>query len=469
MYLIKNAFAKSPPASIAFVTNVSRILAIMKVYNVYLLCVGLLMVTTGFTYSRSGGITLAQTDTLTIPLGGNSWSTSPDTTAGKVTDNGITGWTKGDASFIAYVRFSQKGSLKLWLSLKVADGTSSIRVELLKQSKIVKCSGQEFADHYAGEWQITDTGYIAIKIFGIAKTGNTFADIKALKISGSAINGHTAFVKNNDGNFFYWGRRGPSVHLGYQVPAEIKPEWFYNEVTVPAGNDVLGSYFMACGFGEGYFGMQVNSPTERHILFSVWSPFETDDPKNIPANKRIIMLKKGAGVHTGEFGNEGSGGQSYLNYKWKAGQKYKFLICARPDTGNYTVYTAWFFAPEVGKWQLIASFKRPQTHTYLTHLHSFLENFEPEQGIITREVMFKNQWVADSLGNWTALNTAKFTIDNTGAKGYRMDYAGGVSGDSFYLKNCGFFNRSTPKNTLLLTKPVSLPPETNLKAIAAGL
>ena len=85
----------------------------------------------------------------------------------------------------------------------------------------------EFKDHYAGEWQLTDTGYIAIKISGIAKTGNTFAEIKALEISGSAINGHTAFVKNNDDNFFYWGRRGPSVHLSYQVPAEIKPEWFY--------------------------------------------------------------------------------------------------------------------------------------------------------------------------------------------------------------------------------------------------
>ena len=160
--------------------------------------------------------------------------------------------------------------------------------------------------------------------------------------------------------------------------------------------------------------MQVNSPTERHILFSVWSPFETDDPKNIPANKKIIMLKKGAGVHTGEFGNEGSGGQSYLNYNWKAGQTYKFLLCARPDTGSHTVYTAWFFAPEVGKWQLIASFSRPQTSTYLTHLHSFLENFEPEQGTITRKVLFKNQWVAGPDGKWTALNSAKFTIDNTG-------------------------------------------------------
>jgi len=119
---------------------------------------------------------------------------------------------------------------------------------------------------------------------------------------------------------------------------------------------------------------------------------------------------------------------------------------AKPDGNNHTVYTAYFFAPEVGKWQLIASFSRPQTNTYLKHLHSFLENFEPEQGTITRKVFFNNQWAADETGKWIELNKAKFTIDNTGLKGYRMDYAGGVADGAFYLKNCGFFNNYTVRN-----------------------
>ena len=70
---------------------------------------------------------------------------------------------------------------------------------------------------------------------------------------------------------------------------------------------------------EGYFGIQVNSATERRILFSVWSPFSTDNPKEIPDDKKIKLLRKGKDVHTGEFGNEGSGGQSYLRYQWKTG------------------------------------------------------------------------------------------------------------------------------------------------------
>ncbi|WP_315824680.1 DUF3472 domain-containing protein [Paraflavitalea speifideaquila] len=250
--------------------------------------------------------------------------------------------------------------------------------------------------------------------------------------------------KNNEGNFFYWGRRGPSVHLNYPFADTIQAEWFYNEITVPVGQDVIGSYYMANGFGEGYFGIQVNSATERRILFSVWSPFSTDDPKSIPEDQRIAMLKKGEGVHAGEFGNEGSGGQSYLRFPWKAGNTYGFLLRGVPDGNNNTTYTAYFHDPEQGKWMLIASFKRPKTNKHLTRFHSFLENFNPDQGNLERRVLFGNQWIRDVKGNWISLKTAGFTYDNTAARGYRKDYAGGVDGNQFFLKNCGFFNQYTP-------------------------
>ncbi|TDA79183.1 DUF5077 domain-containing protein, partial [Halomonas marinisediminis] len=86
----------------------------------------------------------------------------------------------------------------------------------------------------------------------------------------------------------YFGRRGPSVHLSYQLPAEKDIEWFYSEINVPEGEDVIGSYYMANGFRDGYFGIQVNSETERRVLFSVWSPYETQDPNNIPEDYKII-------------------------------------------------------------------------------------------------------------------------------------------------------------------------------------
>ena len=386
-------------------------------------------------------------DTLTIiPIGGNAWRTDKDTTGGNISDAGIVHWSNLDARYVAYFRLGNTGKFKVYLNAAVPKGRSKITVTMLGATKSISISEGTFRDVYVGEWTAVDTGYLAVKIKGIAKTDSLFANISSIKLEGSAIDNKTTFVKNNDGQFFYWGRRGPSVHLGYTIPDGVNAEWFYNEVTVPKGNDVLGSYFMADGFGEGYFGMQVNSPTERHILFSVWSPFNTDDPKAIPDDQKIIMLKKGENVHTGEFGSEGSGGQSYLNYMWHAGQTYKFLVHAKPDGKGRTEYTAYFFAPELNKWKLIASFSRPKTDTYLKHLHSFLENFEPEQGTKTREVLFNNQWICDSNGNWTELTKTRFTGDNTAAKGYRVDYAGGLEGSSFFLKNCGFFNHYTPRN-----------------------
>ncbi len=381
-----------------------------------------------------------------VPVGGNTFTASGDRNIGR---EGIVRWSNEKQQFTTYVRVTQPGTLQLAVNLKVPEGRSRLKISLVGKAKEIDVEGNSYRDHSAGEWTIKDTGYVACIISGISKTGTVFADIVSLTMEGSSINEETAYVKNNEGNFFHWGRRGPSVHLGYTLPAEVKAEWFYNEVTVPVNQDVIGSYFMASGFAEGYFGFQVNSATERRILFSVWSPFKTDNPKQIPGDQKIQMLKKGADVHTGEFGNEGSGGQSYLRYNWKAGNTYKFLIHGKPVDSTHTEYTAYFFAPETNKWMLIASFKRPKTNTYLKRLHSFLENFSPEQGYIERTVLFNNQWIIDANGKWMELNKARFTGDNTAVKGYRMDYGGGYDKktNSFYLRNCGFFNDYTQLNT----------------------
>lgn len=408
---------------------------------------------------------------ISLPLAGNAYSSLHEDSERTLSNKGIVNWSNPKEYFTAYFRVSKPGTVVISLGEKpTLEGQSTLEFSINNQPKKVNFDETKPFDSKIGEWMVKDTGYVAITIKGLSKSGSKFPSIQSLILSGTATEGKTAYVKNNEGNFFHWGRRGPSVHLNYQQPENVNAEWYYNEVTVPKGEDILGSYFMANGFGEGYFGMQVNSPTERHILFSVWSPFNTDDPKSIPESHKIKMLKKGEGVHTGEFGNEGSGGQSYLNYMWKAGNTYKFLLHAIPGTptpkqnaadgtvdliyeqDSTTTFTAYFFAPEIGKWQLIASFKRPKTQTYLKRFHSFLENFSPVQGDLSRKVLFDNQWICDDKGNWTALKSARFTTDNTGAKGYRMDYQGGVDHGAFYLKNGGFFNDyTTPRKIFTRT------------------
>jgi hypothetical protein len=265
---------------------------------------------------------------------------------------------------------------------------------------------------------------------------------------------------------FHFGRRGPSVHLRYEIPSESSDiEWFYNEITIPEGNDVQGSYYMANGFAEGYFGIQVNSPTERRILFSVWSPYKTDKPGEIPDEYKIIMLKKGADVITKEFGNEGSGGQSYRKFFWKAGNTYRFLLNGHPSVNSSTDYTAYFYAPETGKWELIASFRRPKTNNYLRNLYSFLENFIPDTGPVTRKGYYSNQWIRNTKGTWIELTDVKFTADATARKESRLDYSGGIENGVFFLRNCGFFDDKTEMDKLFKRPASGKPPEIDLQGL----
>lgn len=377
-----------------------------------------------------------------IPAGGNSWMINA-AFSGSLPHTDFRNWNDSRTVCRTFFRINKPGRVHLLLKIH-PDKASRIRVRFQKTLKELQIqSGDTLFD--AGSWNLIDTGYVHVDLQGIQRTGKTFGAFEGIMVSGNAS---LDFVRNNEDNYFYWGRRGPSVHLNYSVDTTMQVEWFYNEITVPANNDVVGSYYMANGFGEGYFGMQVNSKTERRILFSIWSPYTTDDPAAIPDSLKIRLLAKGDGVHTGEFGNEGSGGQSFWRFLWKAGNTYRFLTRAEPLPDHSTIYTSWFFAPELGNWKLIASFKRPVTSTYLKRLHSFLENFEPETGLYTRKVLFSEQWAGDGKGGWVPLTTARFTVDQTGRKHFRNDFAGGVSDSRFYLKNDGFFDQYVLPGTI---------------------
>lgn len=398
----------------------------------------------------------AQTSSLEIGMSGNSYVTRQHDGA-RITDKGLAHWT--DPKSVVSVYFYLHEPTTADLSL-LAKGHSEIKVSYGKKHFKVRLDSDDFTQVPVGRISVNKPGYVRIDLQGLSKEGESFGRVKQLVAAN--VTGKSNYVTNFAD---YWGRRGPSVHLAYKMPAG-DTEWFYNEVTVPKEGETMHSYYMAAGFGEGYFGMQYNSPTERRVLFSVWSPFDTQDPKSIPDSHKIKLLRKGPDVQIGEFGNEGSGGQSFLRYPWKAGRTYKFLMHVRPDGQGNTVYTAYFYAPEDKAWRLIASFQRPLTNTWYTHAHSFLENFNPEQGYLSRKVMYGNQWTRSKEGKWTRITEATFTHDATASAGVRLDYQGGETKDNrFYLKMGGFFNGNTSMGTKLQCKPKGEAPEIDWEAL----
>lgn len=399
-----------------------------------------------------------------VPLGGNAWVVVPGLHAPEVTDSGLSDWSDAEAVCRAYVRVNGAGSFRLSLRFASLLAPSRVRVGILGRDVAVDCHPGAGDAVAVGEWRTGHAGYLTIEIQGISRSGNTFGVLRSLLLEGDVVR-TSSFVRNDDGNFFYWGRRGPSVHLNYEVPPELKIEWLYNEVTIPRGSDVIGSFFMANGFSVGYFGMQVNSEEERRILFSVWSPFATDDPRAIPPDQRIVLVRKGVDVVAGEFGDEGSGGQSYLKFPWQADSTYRFLLSAESGADSQTTYTAYFFAPERRRWSIIASFRRPRSAPFLERIHSFLENFIPETGIVERSGEYGNQWVRDDAGVWHEVTRARFSADNTARVDFRRDYAGGERRGRFFLRNCGFFDDATAIGATFERPASGRPPEVDLSRL----
>jgi uncharacterized protein DUF3472/uncharacterized protein DUF5077 len=379
-----------------------------------------------------------------IATAGNSWIIDnnkyiPSTI---ITAEGVSNWTNGKHIIRTFFYVGRTGKISLGLKAKVESGTSKIKVLFGNESKEIELKESQFGDIYIGDFQIDHVGYHYVDLVGLEKNGTGYADLSHILL-GNIKDDEVKFIRDE----YYWGRRGPSVHLNYEIPEEVGDiEWFYSELLIPKEQDVIGSYFMANGFNHGYFGIQVNSSTERRVLFSIWSPYQTDNPADIPEDYKIKLIKKGDGVTSGEFGNEGSGGQSYKVFDWKAEVNYRFLVGASPSEDDHTDYTAYFYDPEMNNWNLIAQFRRPKTNAYLKRLYSFLENFIPDQGVFDRKGMYGNQWVYDVAG-WHEMDKIKFTADNTGRKQNRLDYSGGVDANVFYLKHCGFTDNQTPVDT----------------------
>ena len=211
-----------------------------------------------------------------------------------------------------------------------------------------------------------------------------------------------------------------------------------------AVEDPVWTYYMACGWHRGYFGMQVNGPNERRIIFSVWdSGNEPTERSRVADENRVQLVDKGEDVYSGSFGNEGTGGHSHLKYRWETGEVQKFFVTAEPVDERHTIFAGYYFHPEKQNWMLISSWKAPKEGKRLRGLYSFSENFVGQNGNLLRKAYYGNQWIRNAKGNWIELTEARFSHDATG-KSDRLDRFMGIEDQSFFLSHGGFANGFTP-------------------------
>jgi len=399
-----------------------------------------------------------------MPFANNVWVNGDQNATDRLIDiknKKLNAWNDPKDKLAFYFHSESKGQLALTLEGKFPS-KGKLKVTIADQTRTIDLGDALQDKLFLGQFSIKNSGYQKLLMKQLAVPNHSNLVIDIVQASSAEIS-RLNFITNKE---VYFARRGPSAHLKYQLPNnDSKWQWLYSEITVPEGFDPVGSYFMANGFAQGYFGMQVNTESQRRILFSVWSPFKTQDPKNVPADQQIKLVKKGSDIYTGKFGNEGVGGQSYKEFPWQAGSTYKFLLKVKPIANNYTEFSAYFYAAEINEWQFMATFQRPKTQSYLQRPHSFIENFIPSQGDKVRKAYYGNQWVADVDGNWSEITQTQVTYDNTARNKYRFDYQGGSENNQFYLQNGGFSGQPTPYNSGFTKKASNVAPKIDFDAL----
>lgn len=364
--------------------------------------------------------------------------TLPDADSARTSErSGLTRWTDPSQSVNWYGRFPETGDVTARVLVKLPkDAMSKLRLTVGGQARDVQVEGGGMdaavsADF--GSFPIAKAGYQRFMLECLNEKGQRFGDLEALVLEGGPVASAHFNLKER--------RNAASVHMNYPLPPDEKIQWFYNEVTGVA--DPVCTFYMACGFKRGYFGMQVNSPTERRIIFSVWdSGNEAVSRSKVSADDRVQLVAKGEGVDAGDFGNEGTGGHSHLVYPWKTGTVQRFLLGAKPVDDTHTLYAGYWWHPERNDWLLIAAMKAPKDGGWLSRLHAFSENFWGSTGHIQRKALYGNQWIRTADGRWIELKAATFSHDATG-KADRMDRFMGVEDGRFFLSHGGFVEGST--------------------------
>ncbi len=252
-----------------------------------------------------------------------------------------------------------------------------------------------------------------------------------------------------------------SVHLWWAAPpAQIA----VTEMTID--DSTPGSYFMALGFGGGYFGLQELPDKRKIAIFSVWDNWRGDNPDAVTAPYRVEVLAPGDGVEATRFGGEGTGVKTVWPFSWKTGRTYRFMIRATSDRDR-VIYSAYISGDGIKDWKLMASLRAPSTSRDIRGLYSFIEDFRRDGKSVlqARRARFGQGWVQASSGQWLALTRARFGADNNTQlnidagvdKTVRMENRLPVAKTEWFLQTGGPIKQTQELGSILEIAPLDLP------------
>jgi len=216
-----------------------------------------------------------------------------------------------------------------------------------------------------------------------------------------------------------------------------------------------GTYFMACGWNKGYFGVQELGNGKKIILFSVWDSGQ-NDPKAVAEEKRTKLVHKDEKTRIGRFGGEGTGGQSFYDYDWKIGETLRFLVSSKVE-GNRTVYSGHFFHSEQKKWIHMVSFSTITGGANLKGYYSFIEDFKRDKVSTTfaRKAEFFNPWIKNIDNDWQPISKANFTADANPV----LNIDAGTTNGHFFLITGGDTNNTLKLRSVIENpNPIKTPP-----------
>ena len=247
-------------------------------------------------------------------------------------------------------------------------------------------------------------------------------------------------------------RAARSVHWGWPASDSVL---FYNEMIVDESTN--GSYFMACGWNTGYFGIQELGNGKKVAIFSVWDPTKGDDPAAVTVEQRVELLHESDGVRIKRFGGEGTGGQCMMDFDWTLGQTNRFLVKAVQADGK-TAYEGHLWIPGESTWKHLVTFRTRTGDRPFNGFYSFVEDFRRDFKSVhdTRTARFGNAWAKSEKGDWISLARGRFTASGADWES-KENIDASLNDGWFTLRTGGDIRQTLPLRTVVTKPPVELP------------